>query len=65
MADFEIHRVAQIMNKEEDRWEFEKIQDKITEASTTKIQRIPICQKGGTDKIVWPHTKNGQYPIKL
>ncbi|OMO52400.1 hypothetical protein COLO4_37225 [Corchorus olitorius] len=63
-SQYAIQHVAQIMDKDAGTWKLEGIRDKITGAAADKILAVPVCQEGGNDKLIWPHTRSGKYCIK-
>ncbi|OMP07498.1 hypothetical protein COLO4_07290 [Corchorus olitorius] len=52
------------MDKEEGTWNIEVVGEAIPEEDRTRIEKLPICQREGPDRVIWPYNKDGSYSVR-
>ena len=52
------------MDRNASEWRLEEIEEWLTGDDYKAIKDIPICQHGGSDRLIWPFTKNVEYTIR-
>ena len=57
-------RVADIINKEKEEWELDPTEHRLDIEERKTILEIPLSCSKEKDRLVWPHTVNGQYTVK-
>ena len=46
------------------KWNKNLIKTLFSEKDCTRIESIPLSECGSKDRLVWPHSKSGQYIVK-
>lgn len=57
-------RVKELVNQDQVGWHVHLLHQLFNEADVRAILTTPISIMGLSDKLIWPHTKTGQYSVR-
>lgn len=60
----EHHRVVDFIDQSTYSWNLERLRQNVPEAEVQAICKIPVSSSKSSDKIIWRHTKSGNYTVK-
>jgi hypothetical protein len=57
-------KVSELLDYETNWWNVNLVKEVFSVEEMEAICSVPVCPQSGEDKLVWAHTKNGEYSVK-